>query len=105
VVDVGLGERHSIDFIPRDERHGSAWHQRRLLAYGIGFMAMIPFFSTAIFAGSVAKAAGGADLSIFVGLIVAGVLYYWFSRSIDVAVERRLRESEDVGLGISQSGT
>jgi purine-cytosine permease-like protein len=81
------------------------WQWRGLLAYGVGFVAMIPFFSTAIYTGPVAKAAGGADFSIFVGLIVSGVLYYWFSRSIDFTVERRLRESEDVGLGTSQSGT
>jgi hypothetical protein len=37
-----------------------------LWAYGIGFAAMIPFFSTEHFKGPVAKALGGADIAMLV---------------------------------------
>ena len=71
------------------------WGWRGLTAYLIGFGAMVPFFSVGtLFVGPIAKALDGADLSFFVGLIVAGVLYYVLARSIDVDAERRLEESE-----------
>jgi hypothetical protein len=55
---------------------------------------MIPFFSTTIYAGPVADALGGGDLSPFVGFPIAAGLYYFFSRSIDVAAEDRVAESQ-----------
>ncbi len=47
------------------------WSWRGLLAYGCGFAAMIPFFSTGLYHGPVAKALGGADLAMLVGLPVS----------------------------------
>ena len=45
--------------------------------------------------GPIAKAAGGADFSLFVGLPVSAILYYVLSRNIDHTVEERAaRESE-----------
>jgi hypothetical protein len=40
----------------------------------------------------------GADLSLFVGLPVAGLLYWWLSRSIDVEAEIRVAEAEAAEL-------
>jgi NCS1 nucleoside transporter family len=74
------------------------WQWRGLLAYGIGFVAMIPFFSTPEYTGPVASAAGGADFSIFVGVVVAGGLYYLFARNQDFSAERKLSRTEDVQL-------
>lgn len=65
---------------------------RGLLAYSLGFIAMIPFFSTSLLTGPIAKKMDGADLSIFVGLIVAGGLYYLFARSLDHEEEQRHAE-------------
>jgi hypothetical protein len=59
---------------------------------------MVPFFSTGIFTGPVAKAAGGADFSLFVGLPVAGVLYWLLARNLDLTEERRLAQAEDPEL-------
>ncbi len=70
------------------------WGWRGMLAYAIGFGAMVPFFSTPSFTGPVAKALNGGDISLFIGLPVAGGLYWLFSRSIDVDAERRLAERE-----------
>src|SRR3954463_7776211 len=70
------------------------WGWRGIVAYVVGFAAMIPFFSTPAFTGPIAKALDGAELSMFVGLPVAGGLYLLFARSIDVEGERRLAERE-----------
>jgi len=70
------------------------WGWRGILAYLLGFGAMLPFLSTSKYTGFVAHAMGGADISFFVGLPVAGILYWVFARSIDVAAETRVAEQE-----------
>jgi len=60
----------------------------------VGFVAMVPFFSTGLFSGWVATAAKGADFSLFVGLPVSGILYYVLCRGIDVDAERALADRE-----------
>ena len=70
------------------------WGWRGILSYLVGFVAMVPFFSTGLFSGWVANAAHGADFSLFVGLPVSGLLYWVLSRNIDVAAEQALAERE-----------
>ncbi|HEY2174473.1 MAG TPA: cytosine permease [Mycobacteriales bacterium] len=70
------------------------WGWRGMLAYLVGFAAMVPFFSTGLFTGPVAESLDGADISIFIGLPVAGILYYVLARSIDVAAERQVEQAE-----------
>jgi hypothetical protein len=41
---------------------------------------------------------GGADISIFIGLPIAAILYYVLSRSIDTAHEREVAARTDVNL-------
>ena len=60
----------------------------------MGLAVMIPFFSTTIFTGPVASAIGGGDLSPFIGFPVASILYYLFSRNLDVEAESRLAERQ-----------
>jgi purine-cytosine permease-like protein len=74
------------------------WNWRGLLAYGVGFMAMIPFFSTDIYIGPVARRLGGADLAMLVGLPVAAFVYIAACRSMDLQKDRRRAELEDAGL-------
>jgi NCS1 family nucleobase:cation symporter-1 len=73
------------------------WGWRGIAAYSIGFAAMIPFFSTPSFTGR-SPTRWSADLSLFIGLPVAGGLYLLFARSIDVEAERRIaaREQEEL---------
>jgi nucleobase:cation symporter-1, NCS1 family len=60
---------------------------------------MIPFFSVGtLFTGFVAKKLDGADISLFIGLPVSAILYYVFSRSIDVAAETVVAEQESAEL-------
>ncbi|WP_405610562.1 cytosine permease [Streptomyces sp. NBC_01511] len=59
------------------------WAWRGIAAYVVGFLAMVPFFSTSFYVGPAAEALGGADFSFVIGLIVAGGLYLYLSRTID----------------------
>lgn len=74
------------------------WNWRGLWAYGIGFVAMIPFFSTEHYKGPVAKALGGADIAMLIGLPVAALVYIAACRSLDVAADRRCARAADAGL-------
>jgi nucleobase:cation symporter-1, NCS1 family len=73
-----------------------AWGWRGNLAYGLSLLAMLPFVVTAPFTGPIAHALGDVDYSIFVGLPVAGLLYLWFCRDLDLATERRMVDEEAI---------
>jgi len=74
------------------------WNWRGLLAYGVGFVVMIPCFSTGLYTGPVARALGGADIAMLVGLPVAAVVYLLTCRSIDFESDRSRAVAADVGL-------
>jgi nucleobase:cation symporter-1, NCS1 family len=74
------------------------WNWRGLLAYGVGFVAMIPFFSTPLYTGPIAAALGGADIAMLVGLPVSAVVYIVACRSLDTDEDRRLARAADIGL-------
>jgi purine-cytosine permease-like protein len=74
------------------------WNWRGLSAYVIGFVAMIPFFSTGLYTGPIAAALGGADIAMLVGLPVAAIVYLYACRSLDVSADRRRALAADVGL-------
>ncbi len=63
------------------------WNWRGLTSYFVGFIAMIPFFKTGVYIGPVAKALGGADISMLIGLPVSAAVYLWLCRSIDLSTE------------------
>jgi len=71
------------------------WGWHGIISYLVGFGVMVPFFSVGtLYVGPIAHAMDGADLSLFVGLPVAGLLYWRLSRSIDVSAEIRVAEAE-----------
>jgi NCS1 nucleoside transporter family len=75
------------------------WGWRGILAYVIGFAAMVPFMDVGtLYEGAAAKALGNADISFFVGLPIAAGLYYLFTRSVDVAAEIRVAQAEAAEL-------
>ena len=74
------------------------WNWRGLSAYGVGFVAMIPCFSTGLYTGPVARALGGADIAMLVGLPVAAAVYWLACRSIDLTSDRARATAADVGL-------
>ncbi|MFG2965718.1 purine-cytosine permease family protein [Streptomyces sp. NPDC048288] len=75
------------------------WGWQGILSYLVGFVVMIPFFSVGtLFVGPAAKALDGADISLFIGLPVSALLYWWLTRSIDVEAETRVAEAEAAAL-------
>ncbi|MFG3019781.1 purine-cytosine permease family protein [Streptomyces sp. NPDC048254] len=75
------------------------WGWQGIISYLVGFAVMIPFFSVGtLFVGPAAKALDGADISLFVGLPVSALLYWWLTRSIDVEAETRIAEAEAAAL-------
>lgn len=74
------------------------WSWRGLLAYGVGFGAMVPFFNTGLYKGPVAVALGGADIAMLVGLPVAASVYVLACRSLDLDEDRRLAALADGNL-------
>lgn len=59
---------------------------------------MLPFLSTSKYTGFVASDLHGADISLFIGLPVAGILYYVLAQSLDVEAETRIAEAEAAEL-------
>jgi cytosine/uracil/thiamine/allantoin permease len=80
------------------------WNWRGLTAYGVGFVVMIPCFSTGLYTGPVARALGGADISMLVGLPVAALVYLLMCRSIDLEHDKKLAAAADVGLDPADAG-
>ncbi len=74
------------------------WNWRGLLAYGAGFAAMVPFFSTGIYVGPIARLLGGADIAMVIGLVVSGLIYLLCYRGVDLEAERARVHEADRGL-------
>jgi len=100
LVDFYLVRRGHYSVRAIFDPHGiyGQWEWRGIGAYVVGFVAMIPFFSTGWFVGPVASALGGADIAMFVGLPVSAVVYLWACRSLDLASERNQIATLDAGL-------
>lgn len=76
------------------------WNWRGLLAYAVGFVAMIPFFSTGLYTGPVARALGGADIAMLIGLPISTAVYLIACRSMNLEREFRLAAAADQGLDV-----
>ena len=74
------------------------WTWRGLTAYFVGFISMIPFFSTGLYRGPIAEALGGADISMLIGLPVATIVYLIACRGVDFEDEARRAALADAGL-------
>lgn len=82
------------------------WGWRGLTAYFAGFAAEIPFMvlpsiGGVSYTGPVpAHLTNGVDYSWLVGLLVAGLLYFVLSRSLDTAAERTAIEASETELKV-----
>jgi NCS1 family nucleobase:cation symporter-1 len=54
-----------------------------LVALVVGFGAMVPFMDTGLLVGPIASALQGADLSFYVGFVVAGIVYFVLRKATD----------------------
>ncbi|QIK63062.1 cytosine permease [Leucobacter viscericola] len=75
------------------------WGWRGMVAYAAGLIAMVPFAVTAWYVGPVAQVLGGADIALFVGLIVSGLVYLLLGRTIDLAAEREAAAADKLATG------
>ena len=100
LVDYYIVRRghYAIEEIFKPDGIYGRWGWRGITSYLVGFGAMTPFFSTGLYTGFVAKDLGGADISIFIGLPIAAVLYYVLSRSLDTEHERAVAVRSDANL-------
>ena len=89
-------ERYAISEIlaPNAGVYGR-WGREGLISYAVGFIAMIPFFSTSMYTGPAAHALKDADVSFLIGLPVAALCYYLLMRKFDLAPEMTLVEAEE----------
>ena len=69
----GLIDRESLSALMIFKKLPMGWGA--LLALVVGFAAMVPFMNTGLLVGSVATALHGADLSFYVGFLVAATAY------------------------------
>ncbi|MNZ23986.1 Permease for cytosine/purine, uracil, thiamine, allantoin [compost metagenome] len=81
-------------FLPHGNIYGH-WGSRGLIAYLIGFLVMIPFFTIfngpdEIYVGPLARMIGSLDMAWLVGLIVSSVAYYVLCLSLDLKKEEAL---------------
>jgi purine-cytosine permease-like protein len=81
------------------------WNWRGLLAYLVGFIVMIPFFSSGMYTGPIARALGGADIAMLVGLPVSAGIYLLACRSIDLHRDRQRAAAADTGLDPDDGAT
>jgi len=94
---VRKGHYSVREIFNRDGLYGR-WNWRGLLAYAVGFAAMIPFFSTGLHTGPIAHLPGGADVSIPVRLPVSTLVCLWTCRDLDAAGELLAVQRADAGL-------
>jgi NCS1 family nucleobase:cation symporter-1 len=90
---VRRGRYAITEFFRPDGVYGR-WGWRGIAAYVLGFAAMAPFFTSGWFTGPVAEALDGVDIALLVGLPVSALLYYLFTRSLDLDAEERAIEAE-----------
>lgn len=68
-----------------------------IIAYVVAVLVQFPFMNTELHVGFIAKHMGGADIAWIVGLLIAGVLYYYPMR-------RRLQKGHSSGIGAGFEG-
>lgn len=79
------------------------WSWPGLIAYIVGFAAMVPFLTTTFYVGPAAEAIGGADVSFAVGLLVSGGLYWVLTRGLKLESEQAAIEASERELEGSES--
>jgi nucleobase:cation symporter-1, NCS1 family len=84
---VRRGMYSITDILKSDGGIYGRWGITGMVSYGLGFVAMVPFFSTAIYTGPVAAALGGADVAFAIGLTVSAGAYLLITRRHDFSDE------------------
>jgi nucleobase:cation symporter-1, NCS1 family len=97
---VRKGRYAVAELLRKDGGIYGRWATKGLVAYVIGFAVMIPFFSNPFYSGPVAKALGGADITIALGVPVAALAFFLLMRRHDFSPERELIAADEGRLGV-----
>jgi nucleobase:cation symporter-1, NCS1 family len=83
LVDYYCFTRSRYDVPALSDPHGryGRWNTTGIAIYLIGILVQIPFLSTSFYTGPLVEPLGGVDISWIVGLLVPGILYYWFAQT------------------------
>lgn len=84
---VRRGKYSITDIMRADGGIYGRWGRAGLVSYALGFVVMIPFFSSPLYTGPIAELLGKADVSFVVGLLVATASYIHLTRQHDFAGE------------------
>lgn len=74
------GDYDVAAFLRRDGGMYGRFNVPAMACYGFGILLQLPFMSTALYTGPIARALGGIDLSWIVGLVVTSPVYYWLGK-------------------------
>jgi NCS1 family nucleobase:cation symporter-1 len=108
---IRRGQYSISDILRADGGIYGRWAFSGLASYALGFLCMIPFFSTPLYTGPIAQLLGGADLSFAVGLIVASISYVLMTRqhnfheelaAVRAAPLNTIDEQRESGSGFSR---
>jgi nucleobase:cation symporter-1, NCS1 family len=92
---VRRGRYSILDLFDPEGIYGR-WGWRGLSAFVIGLVAMAPFYVVpGVYTGPAAELLGGVDISAIVGLAVAGLVYFLFTRALDVSSEQSAIEASE----------
>ena len=98
LTDYYLISKEKVD-IPAlydpDGRYGR-WNVVAITTYVGGVLVQIPFLAQSLYTGPVTKALGGADISWMVGLVVPGVVYYFWASRRPLAPEQMIHFDEEL---------
>ncbi len=84
-------ERYDIPALFDPDGSYGRYNAGALGAYTLGVLIQIPFMNSTLYVGPIAEWLGGAEVAWLLGLVVAGGLYYGFSRQ----TRRQLRHAPD----------
>ena len=83
LVDYYLLRHGKYDVEPFFRQDGGVYGRVNVAAitcYMVGILVQLPFVSSALYTGPIAKALGGMDVSWIIGLLVTSPLYYWMAK-------------------------
>ncbi len=96
--------RYAIMDLDRPNGIYGAWSWRGITAYLIGLACVVPFVNLTFFQGWAVKPLNGVDLSWVVGITVSTLVYFAFTRSLNLSGDKQAiaesnAELQALGLG------
>lgn len=96
LVDFYVVSKEKVDIPALYDPKGryGAFNVPALVTYVVGVLVQVPFLAQTLYTGPLTDALGGADISWIVGLVVPGVIYYFWGRATNRAPEQTIYPNE-----------